>query len=127
MLLLRGCGTTRGYDKGVKTLDAELARFESQSCVLILALGGSFRSLWRVESTTTFDCLLLIVLLIVFCGGLLESWLHAGIPAPVNGFCFVLNVTPDQELRFGAKRWIKARAPKPSRKQPAVVGSGTAS
>jgi hypothetical protein len=62
-----------------------------------------------------------------FCGGLLESWLHAGISAPVNGFCFILNVTPDQERRFWAKILKQARAPMPSRKQPAVVGSGTGS
>ena len=41
------------------------------------------------------------------------------------GCCSVLNVTLDQERRFWVKRWTQIKAPKPSRKQPAVVGSGT--
>jgi hypothetical protein len=39
-----------------------------------MILGDSFRWLWGVESTTVFDCLLLIGF---FAGGLLESWLYA--------------------------------------------------
>ena len=43
-----------------------------------------------------------------------------------NECCCILNVTLDQERRFWVKRWKQTKALKPSRKQPAVVGSGTA-
>jgi hypothetical protein len=89
-------------------------------------LGDSLRRLWRVESTNAFDWLLLIVLLIVLCGRLLEIWLHVEIPVLLNGCCDILDVTlVNQERRFLVKRWQQTKAPKPSRKQPAVVGSGT--
>jgi hypothetical protein len=64
--------------------------------------------------------------------GRFESQSRALIPVPGNGgcclFCLcILKVTLDQERRFWVKRWKQTRAPKPSRKHPAVVGSGTGS
>ena len=52
---------------------AKAARATANDLMGFMISGDSFQWLWRVESTKVSDWLLLIG----FCGGLLESWLHA--------------------------------------------------